>query len=144
MYNTVSQHMESLITVRPLSLCPAPANLTSYTSSATDLKINTHCAIPSTHTHAPPPLRLQNGCEDLLKKLDVKPNIDRLHAVVTEARARKQAGYTGKDVWTESLHPSAAARAQIVPLLVDERDRLKAQLAEVRRVSRFRPCVSRG
>lgn len=73
----------------------------------------------------------QNGCEDLLKKLDAKPNIDRLHAVVTEARSKKQAGYTGNDVWREDLHPSAAARAQIIPLLEEERERLKSQLAEV-------------
>ena len=76
-------------------------------------------------------LYIQNGCEDLLKKLDVKPNIDRLHTVVTEARARKQAGYDGKDVWKEDLHPSAAARAQIVPLLEEERERLRRQLEEV-------------
>lgn len=66
-----------------------------------------------------------------MKKLDVKPNIDRLHAVVTEARARKQAGYEGKDVWKEELDPGAAARAQILPLLVTEKERLKAQLDEV-------------
>ncbi|PSR74069.1 hypothetical protein PHLCEN_2v10141 [Hermanssonia centrifuga] len=75
-------------------------------------------------------LAQQNGCEDLLKKLDAKPNIDRLHAVVTEARAKKQAGYTGSDIWREDLHPSAAARAQIIPLLEEERERLKSQLAE--------------
>ena len=75
-------------------------------------------------------LYIQNGCEDLLKKLDVKPNIDRLHTVVTEARARKQAGYDGKDVWKEDLHPSAAARAQIVPLLEEERDAGLEWLAE--------------
>ncbi|KAJ3551013.1 hypothetical protein NM688_g4951 [Phlebia brevispora] len=107
-YNTVSQHMESLITVRLFVLSLAEG--TNYVFL---------CAF------------LKNGCEDLLKKLDVKPNIDRLHAVVTEARARKQAGYEGKDVWKEDLHPSAAARAQIIPLLMEEKDRLKAQLDEL-------------
>ena len=61
----------------------------------------------------------------------MKPNLDRLHAVVTEARQRKAEGYTGKDIWKEDLKPDAAVRAKIVPLLEDERDRLKAQLEEV-------------
>lgn len=63
--------------------------------------------------------------------MDVKPNVDRLHTVITDARARKKAGYTGKDVWREDLQPSAAARARIMPILESERDRLKAQLQEV-------------
>lgn len=62
----------------------------------------------------------------------MKPNLDRLHAVVTEARRRRSEGYTGKDIWREDLKPAAAARAQIVPLLEEERDKLKAQLEEVR------------
>ena len=77
---------------------------------------------------------MQNGCEDILKKLDVKNNVDRLHAVVTEARARTHSAepYEGKDVWREDLHPGAAARAQILPVLEEERARLRKQLAEVR------------
>lgn len=64
--------------------------------------------------------------------MDVKPNVDRLHAVVTDARARKKAGYKGNDIWREDLQPSAAARARIMPILESERGRLKAQLEEVR------------
>ncbi len=64
--------------------------------------------------------------------MDVKPNVDKLHAVVTEARARKKAGYTGKDIWREDVQPSAAARARIIPILEAERDRLRVQLEEVR------------
>lgn len=74
----------------------------------------------------------QKGCEDLLNKLDVKPNLDRLHAVATEARRRRDEGYKGKDIWREDLKPDASARAKIVPLLEEERDRLKTQLWEVR------------
>lgn len=85
-FNTVAQHMESLIT---------------------------------------------NECEELLKRLDVKPNLDRLHAVVVEAKKRKAQGYTGKDIWKEDLKPDAAVRAKLVPLLEEERDRLKAQLEEL-------------
>ncbi len=62
----------------------------------------------------------------------MKENLDKLHAVVTEARTRKQTGYDGKDVWKEDLQPRAAVRARTVPLLEKERDRLKAQLEEVR------------
>lgn len=62
----------------------------------------------------------------------MKKNLDNLHAVVTEARARKQAGYTGKDVWREDLHPKTAVRARTVPLLEKERDRLLAELKQVR------------
>ena len=51
--------------------------------------------------------------------------------MVTEARARKQTGYTGKDVWKEDLQPRAAVRARTIPLLEQERDRLMAELAEV-------------
>lgn len=61
----------------------------------------------------------------------MKENLDKLHAVVTEARARKQTGYSGSDVWRDDLQPRAAVRARTIPLLQQERDRLKAQLAEV-------------
>jgi hypothetical protein len=64
--------------------------------------------------------------------MDVKPNVDRLHAVITDARARKKAGYSGNDIWREDVLPSAATRARIIPLLQTERDRLKAQLEAVR------------
>ncbi|KAI0343017.1 hypothetical protein BDW22DRAFT_1419756 [Trametopsis cervina] len=74
---------------------------------------------------------ISKGCEDLLAKMEVKPNVDRLHAVIMDARARKKAGYTGKDIWREELLPSAAARARIIPTLKSERDRLKAQLEEL-------------
>jgi hypothetical protein len=51
--------------------------------------------------------------------------------VVTEAKQRQRAGYTGKDIWKEDLKPDAAARAKIIPLLQEERERLQAQLDEV-------------
>ena len=62
----------------------------------------------------------------------MKLNVDRLHAVITEAKERQKEGYTGKDVWKEDLKPDAATRARIVPLLEEERERLKTQLEEVR------------
>ncbi|EMD32648.1 hypothetical protein CERSUDRAFT_143706 [Gelatoporia subvermispora B] len=70
-------------------------------------------------------------CEELFKQFDVRKNLDNLHAVVTDARARKQAGYTGKDVWRDDLHPKAAVRARTIPLLEKERDRLLAELQQL-------------
>ncbi|CDO69325.1 hypothetical protein BN946_scf184746.g6 [Trametes cinnabarina] len=74
---------------------------------------------------------ITENCEELFKKYNVKENLDNLHAVVTAARARKQAGYDGKDVWREDLQPRAAVRARTVPLLEKERDRLRAQLSQL-------------
>ena len=73
----------------------------------------------------------QENCEELFKKYNVKENLDNLHAVVTAARTRKQAGYDGKDVWREDLQPRAAVRARTIPLLEQERERLRAELAQV-------------
>ena len=73
----------------------------------------------------------QENCEELFKKYNVKENLDNLHAVVTAARARKQADYDSKDVWREDLQPRAAVRARTIPLLEHERDRLRAELAQV-------------
>jgi len=61
----------------------------------------------------------------------VKHNIDILHAVVTEARARKQRGEIGNDVWREDLQPRVAVRARTVPLLEKEAARLRASLEEM-------------
>ncbi|KAH9931938.1 uncharacterized protein B0H18DRAFT_988750 [Fomitopsis serialis] len=71
---------------------------------------------------------ITESCEQLLKQYNVRENLDSLHAVVTESRAKKQAGYDGRDVWREDLHPSAAVRARTIPLLDKERDRLRAEL----------------
>ena len=58
--------------------------------------------------------------------------MDKLHAVVTEAKARKQADdVDGADIWKEDLAPRAAVRAKTIPLLQQERDRLMAELDEV-------------
>ncbi|KAI0704083.1 hypothetical protein C8Q76DRAFT_753601 [Earliella scabrosa] len=74
---------------------------------------------------------ITENCEELFVKYNVKENLDNLHAVVTAARARKQAGYDGKDVWRDDLQPRAAVRARTVPLLEQERDRLRAELAQL-------------
>jgi Nnf1 len=64
----------------------------------------------------------------------VQKNVDILHQVVTEARARRQRGETqgGPDRWRADLQPRAAVRARAIPALERERDLLRARLAEVR------------
>ncbi|KAH9942029.1 hypothetical protein B0H21DRAFT_869144 [Amylocystis lapponica] len=72
---------------------------------------------------------ITENCETLLNEFRVKENLDRLHAMVTEARVRKKTGYDGQDVWREDLRPNAAVWARTVPVLEKERDRLRAELA---------------
>ena len=65
--------------------------------------------------------------------MDARANIDRLDAVVVDARRRKREGVpVPKDAWREGLAPRGAVRARTVPVLEAERDRLRAQLAQVR------------
>ncbi|ETW79332.1 hypothetical protein HETIRDRAFT_324225 [Heterobasidion irregulare TC 32-1] len=70
-------------------------------------------------------------CDELFANYDVQRNLDSMHAVVTEARARKQSGEARKDAWRPDLEPRAAVRAWTIPLLQQERDRLRAQLAQL-------------
>jgi len=72
----------------------------------------------------------------LFEQYDVQKNVDILHQVVTEARARRQRGETGDgstrvDGWRSDLQPRAAVRARTIPALVRERDSLRARLAEM-------------
>jgi polyamine-modulated factor 1 len=70
----------------------------------------------------------------LFEEYDVQKNVDILHKVVTEARARRQRGEAGSsaDTWRADLQPRAAVRAQTITTLERERDSLRARLAEVR------------
>ncbi|KIJ65118.1 hypothetical protein HYDPIDRAFT_111015 [Hydnomerulius pinastri MD-312] len=73
--------------------------------------------------------QIHASCETLFKDFNVKDNINILHAVVTEARARRQRGETNaKDLWRENLEPRTAVRARTVPALELELERLKATL----------------
>jgi hypothetical protein len=78
----------------------------------------------------------------LYEQYEVQKNLDTLHQVVTEARARRQqqrqhgsdpsdAGGS-KDTWRADLQPRAAVRARMIPALERERDLLRARLADVR------------
>ncbi|GBE86132.1 hypothetical protein BKA93DRAFT_806183 [Sparassis latifolia] len=74
---------------------------------------------------------ITDNCEMLFEQFNVRENLDRLHAVVTEARARKQTGYDEKDVWKEDLQPDAAVWARTIPVFEAERDRLRAELEQL-------------
>lgn len=64
-------------------------------------------------------------------------NIDILHKVVTDGRARKQAIASGrpvedrKDLWREGLQPRNVVRARTVPVLEKEGERLRRELARM-------------
>ena len=61
-----------------------------------------------------------------------RDSINILHAVVSEARARKQRGEIhGKDVWREDLAPRAAVRARTVRVMESEVKRIRAELQAV-------------
>jgi hypothetical protein len=80
----------------------------------------------------------------LFEQYDVQKNVDILHQVVTEARARRQRGETGDgstrvDSWRADLQPRAAVRARTIPALERERDSLRARLAEVHFLSSIPP-----
>ncbi|KAH9976781.1 hypothetical protein BGW80DRAFT_1167345 [Lactifluus volemus] len=68
----------------------------------------------------------------LFEQYDVQKNVDILHRVVTEARARRQRGETpGPDRWRADLQPGEVVRARVIPGLERERDLLRARLAEL-------------
>ncbi|KAL4066049.1 hypothetical protein V8B97DRAFT_1933510 [Scleroderma yunnanense] len=72
------------------------------------------------------------SCEALFKDFNVRENINTLHAVVTEARNRKQRGEVDRtDLWREDLDPRAAVRARTVPTLQAEAERLRATLQKL-------------
>lgn len=106
MYNTISEHMESLITV-----CVILPHFRNRNSTGT----------------------VQNACDDLFVQYNARENIDILHAVVTEARERQKAGgQPGSDTWRPNLAPRTAVRARTIPILRQEKAALEAQLAQVR------------
>ncbi|KAG2039935.1 hypothetical protein BDR03DRAFT_1090297 [Suillus americanus] len=73
--------------------------------------------------------QIHQSCENLFKEFNVKDSINILHAVVSEARARKQHGEIhGKDVWRENLAPRAAVRARTVRVMESEVERARAEL----------------
>ncbi|KAI9454228.1 hypothetical protein BJY52DRAFT_1285243 [Lactarius psammicola] len=73
-----------------------------------------------------------NDTNKLFEQYDVQRQIDVLHRVVTEARARRQRGEKpGADHWREDLQPREATRGRTIPTLIRERDLLRARLAQM-------------
>jgi hypothetical protein len=96
------------------------------------LSLSSHSFI-LTHFHG------KTNTNKLYEQYDVPKNLDTLHQVVTEARARRQQQQRGesdagggRDIWRADLQPRVAVRARTVPALEHERDLLRARLADVR------------
>jgi len=64
----------------------------------------------------------------LFEKYGVRENIDILHKIVTEAKARKD---VTKDIWREDLQPEGAVCACTIPVLEAEAAQLEETLAQV-------------
>lgn len=75
-----------------------------------------------------PELCSQDDITQLFEKYGVRENIDILHKIVTEAKARKD---VTKDVWREDLQPEGAICARTIPVLEAEAAQLEETLARV-------------
>ncbi|KZT25125.1 hypothetical protein NEOLEDRAFT_1133875 [Neolentinus lepideus HHB14362 ss-1] len=78
--------------------------------------------------------QISAAADELLGEYNAKEKIDILHAVVTEARTRRQRGgeeLTRKDLWREDLQPRQAVRSRTIPVLEHEVERLKKTLKEL-------------
>jgi hypothetical protein len=64
-------------------------------------------------------------------KYNTSEAIDRLHAIVDEAKKRKVAGVDVPNAWREDLPPRNAIAARTVPVLKKEVEWMKAKLALV-------------
>ncbi|KAH7913825.1 hypothetical protein BJ138DRAFT_536290 [Hygrophoropsis aurantiaca] len=73
--------------------------------------------------------QISSNCENAFVETNVQGGINILHAVVSEARVRKQRGETtGPDLWREDLNPRAAVRARSTRIMQSEVEKLRATL----------------
>lgn len=72
----------------------------------------------------------QDDITRLFEKYRIRENVDILHKIVTEAKARKERGELTKDVWREDLQPRNAVCARTIPVLEAETARLRETLAQ--------------
>jgi hypothetical protein len=79
----------------------------------------------SCHVHS------QQQTDSMLAQYNAAETIDTLHKCVLEAKECQKRGIVPKDAWRADLTPRAAVRARTVPVLEDERDRMRVQLEEV-------------
>lgn len=76
---------------------------------------------------------LQDDITQLFEKYGVRDNIDILHKIVTEAKARKD---VTKDIWREDIQPRNAVYARTIPVLEAETAQLEEILARVIELAR--------
>ena len=73
----------------------------------------------------------QQQSESMLAQYNAADAIDTLHKCVLEAKEAQKNGVELKNAWRADLAPRAAVRARTVPVLEEERDRMRVQLEEV-------------
>ncbi|KAL0955124.1 hypothetical protein HGRIS_004037 [Hohenbuehelia grisea] len=74
--------------------------------------------------------QIHRDLNEVLSKYDAQANIDLLHAIVNEAKARKLDPDQRLDVWQEDLEPHSAVCARTIPVLEAEAKRLRQLIAE--------------
>ncbi|KAI0046731.1 hypothetical protein FA95DRAFT_1344364 [Auriscalpium vulgare] len=76
--------------------------------------------------------RIVEESNTLFENYALQENLDRLQAVVDDARRRKRSGEPRPlNAWREDLEPRAATCARTIPTLEAERDKLRKQLTEL-------------
>jgi len=76
-------------------------------------------------------LSIEQQTDSMLAQYNAAETIDTLHKCVLEAKECQKRGIVPKDAWRADLTPRAAVRARTVPVLEDERDRMRVQLEEL-------------
>lgn len=75
--------------------------------------------------------RPQQQTEAMFARYNAAEAIDTLHKCVLDAKEAQKNGVEPVDAWRSDLPPRTAVRARTVPVLMEERDRMKAELEEV-------------
>jgi kinetochore protein NNF1 len=75
----------------------------------------------------------QQNSATVFEEYGLPARMDDLYAIAQDANSRTDADepYKGTDVWRPDLHPRTAARARTVPVLTEERNRLKKELEDL-------------
>ena len=68
----------------------------------------------------------------MLAQYNAAEALDTLHKCVLEAKECQKNGIVPKDAWKPDLAPRTAVRARTVPVLEEERDRMRSQLENAR------------
>jgi len=71
---------------------------------------------------------IEQQTEAMLTQYSAAEAIDTLHKCVLEAKEAQKNGTEPKDAWRDELAPRIAVRARTVPVLEEERDRMRKDL----------------